>query len=150
MPLQVEIKTTRETHEVLKNMPGAIRDGLIKGMKETMEFAENKAKKSFGKSGKPGNITYRLRDSIKASSKVQGSLLVGSIGSDRVYARIHEEGGVIRAKGGYLRFQIGGSWRSVRSVRIPRREYLKPAIQDNLNKINQILTDSVWEHFERI
>jgi len=147
---EFEVKTTRDTKQLLKDMPKALRKGLIAGMNEAMKFAKDKAKKSFGSPGKPNVVTGKLRESIKHTSKIVGTNLIGTLTSDRIYARIQEEGGVIKAKGGFLRFPIGGSWVSVESVTIPRRSFLRPAIQDNLNKINQIITDSVSETFERL
>ena len=48
--------------------------------------------------------------------------------ASKVYQRIHEVGGVIRAKpdnraGGYLVFRIMGRWVKVRQVRIKRKRY---------------------------
>lgn len=63
--------------------------------------------------------------------------LSGSIGSNvgkdfaewgvnRIYARIHQDGGVIKAKsGGALKFRIpGGGFAVVKAVRMPARTYL--------------------------
>lgn len=63
--------------------------------------------------------------------------LSGSIGSNvgkdfaewgvnRIYARIHQDGGVIKAKsGGALKFRIpGGGFAVVKAVRMPARPYL--------------------------
>jgi phage virion morphogenesis protein len=47
------------------------------------------------------------------------------VGSNRIYAAIHQLGGVIRAKaGGLLKFRIGGMWISKKSVKIPARPFL--------------------------
>lgn len=47
-------------------------------------------------------------------------------GVNRIYARIHQEGGVIKAKsGGSLKFRIpGGGFAVVKAVRMPARPYL--------------------------
>lgn len=53
-------------------------------------------------------------------------------GQSRVYQRIHEHGGVIRAKrpGGYLRFKVRGRWVQVRQVRIRAKRYFSgPRVQ---------------------
>ena len=134
MPFEVNIRTTKDTEKLLKDMPKMIRKGLVAGMSEAMTFAAEESKKSFGKSGKPGNISFTLRDSIKPRSEIKGDRLTGVIGSDVIYARIHE---------------LGGKAGRGRLVTIPRREYLKPAIQDNLRKITDMLTNSVWEEFQR-
>lgn len=47
------------------------------------------------------------------------------VGSSLVYARIHNKGGVIRAKNApYLHFQVNGRWVKVKQVVIPKRRYL--------------------------
>ena len=80
--------------------------------------------------------TGRLRSSI-------GAVMVGrhavKVGTNVVYARIHEEGGMIHAtktipgtKTGrkWLRFRTAdGQWHTVDRVRIPARPYLGPALE---------------------
>ena len=88
------IRTTEETKQLLKDMPKMIRAGLIEGMKEAMKVAAKSSRDSLGKSGKPGNITFDLRDSIKPKSEVKGNRLLGALGSDVIYARIQELGGI--------------------------------------------------------
>jgi len=148
--LDISIRTTKETYKLLKDMPGMVRKGLVDAMNEVMKETVKDAKKYFGKTGRPKNITGNLRDSIKGETRTTGNNLGFVIGSDVVYARIQEEGGTIRAKGSaYLTFPIGGGFVRVKSVRLPARPYLRPAIQDNLSKIEKTLTDSVWKEFER-
>ena len=55
------------------------------------------------------------------------------VGTNLVYARIQEYGGVIHAKDApYLVFKTkDGSWHSVKSVTIPARPYLRPAFDEN-------------------
>lgn len=67
--------------------------------------------------------TGRLKDTIHHEAS-NGSVRWGS---DRVYARIHQEGGTIRAKGGgKLKFNLPGGlgFRSVDQVTIPARPFL--------------------------
>jgi len=148
MTLEVGIRTTNDTKKLLKEMPRMIRRGLVKGMEEVMEDARKTAQSSFGKPNKPRNITGQLRDSIKSSTKVRGDLLMGSLFSNRIYARIQEEGGIIRAKDKPLRFSVEGAWRTATMVRLPSRAYLKPAIDEHLGKIRMMLTNSVLEQFK--
>lgn len=72
----------------------------------------------------------------------QVSVLVNQSSPARVYARIHNVGGVIRARNApYLKFKIGNQWIQVKQVRIRRKSYMaqgvklarermKPAIRD--------------------
>lgn len=73
-------------------------------------------------------LTSNLRDSIHYVVDENGV----SIGSSLVYARIHQAGGVISAKGGALSFTLyGGAFVTVRSVTIPKRPYLGMSDNDN-------------------
>lgn len=72
----------------------------------------------------------------------QVSVLVNENSPARVYAHIHNVGGVIRARNApYLKFKIGNQWIQVKQVRIKRKSYMaqgvklarermKPAIRD--------------------
>ena len=52
------------------------------------------------------------------------------IGRVALYARIHETGGVIRAKNGpYLHFNVQGRWVRVPSVTITRKQYFAKGIK---------------------
>jgi phage gpG-like protein len=51
------------------------------------------------------------------------------VGTDLIYARIHEFGGTITAKKNYLKFKINGQWIMCKSVRISARPYMTPAFE---------------------
>jgi phage gpG-like protein len=82
----------------------------------------------------PGPSDALHSDTGLLSSSMQwwwsgGDLLVGSRGV--VYARIHEFGGVIRARQSrYLRFQVAGRWVTTESVRIPQRSFVHRPFED--------------------
>ncbi len=72
----------------------------------------------------------RLRKSISYKMIGNKAVDIGTLGSNVVYARIHEKGGVIRpVRSQYLRFQVNGRWVTTKEVRIPARPYVLPAIQ---------------------
>jgi len=53
------------------------------------------------------------------------------VGTNLVYAAIHEFGGTIKPKNGqYLKFEINGKTIFAKQVTIPARPYLKPALND--------------------
>jgi hypothetical protein len=71
-----------------------------------------------------------------------------SVGTNLEYARIHDQGGTIKARtitprnpSGFLRFQIGGKWVFTKKVRQPARTvqpwkgkgYLTPAFESQVN-----------------
>ena len=122
-------------------LPREVEQGLQKGVRDAMFFAERKAKERFGT---PGNLrvrTGRLRQSIRSDTTLEGDTVVGSIGSNVVYAAIHELGGVVQARASkYLTFRTAeGDWTSATQVKIPARPYLQPAIEENWNRIEDII-----------
>lgn len=68
---------------------------------------------------------------LRASGLLMGSITFETaghelaVGSNRIYAGVHQFGATIRAKaGGFLRFQLAQGEVTVRSVTIPARPYL--------------------------
>jgi phage gpG-like protein len=60
------------------------------------------------------------------------------------YARIHEMGGTIRAKGGgWLRFKGNKGWATVKSVDIPARPYLQPALDYIAKRADRVISDEI-------
>lgn len=111
-----------------------LRRGLLKGVKKGMLFAEGEAKKSFGR---PGNLKVRsghLRRSIKTSVKETGDTVQGIIGSNVIYAAIHEFGGM--------------AGRGLKS-KIPARPFLKPALEDNVIAISRIIQKEIAKEVKK-
>ena len=66
------------------------------------------------------------------------------VGTDKVYARIQEFGGIIKVKKAkFLRFfwKKKGVWVQTKSVRIMAQPYLRPALSQNAIRIGKIFTD---------
>lgn len=150
--IEIQIRTTKETKDFLKEFPKMVRRGLEKGMKRAMLFAESEAKKSFGRSGHLKVRTGHLRRSIRSRVKERAKQIIGSIGTDVLYARIHEQEGfrgqtrtITPRQAQFLRFKVENRWVTLKSVTIPSRPFLRPAIEDNLIKIENILRDSVLQ-----
>lgn len=82
----------------------------------------------------------RLRQSI--ISEVDGRL--ARVGSNVIYARIHELGGTIVAKTARaLRFQVDGEWVVARRVTIPARPYLRPALAESRSEITRVFGNAL-------
>jgi len=77
--------------------------------------------------GHLGVVTNRLRSSISA---VKIAPLSVKVGTNVVYAAIHEFGGEILPKrSAFLRFKTSdGEWHAVRRVDMPARPYMRPAL----------------------
>lgn len=130
----------------IKDLLKKYRNGLVKGVRESMFVAEQWSKLSFGKPGHLKSRTGNLRRSINTVVEDKGKSILGIIGTAVKYGPIHETGGVIKPiKGKYLKFAINGNWRSVRAVKIPARPYLTPSITRNEDKIRNIIIRNISE-----
>lgn len=140
--IKIEAKPTPESQAWIDSLPDNVKQGLYAGIADAMSFVETKAKESFGKSGNLNVRTGNLRRSIVASSKG----LEGSLESNTEYSAIHEFGGTIKPrKSKYLKFVIGGQWKSVKQVIMPARPFLMPAFEDNMDDISNIIINKIFE-----
>jgi len=98
-------------------------------------------------SGNPlHNRTNNLRSSIHGEASATDSEITGIVGSNMIYAPVHEFGAVIRAKNApFLRFQVNGHWVSVKEVTIPARPFLAPAVDAMRQEIIDRLRDGAIE-----
>lgn len=110
-----------------------IETGVEKGMRDVALLAERKAKMDFTKSrtsdGPLHVRTGNLRRSIVGEAK--GSIV--SLGSDVIYSRIHELGGMAGPN---------------KDIRIPKRPYLKPAFEENMDEIEKTIVDALIKSWE--
>lgn len=117
-------------------------DAMLKGG----VFAEGEAKRNAPKQ------TRTLARSINAEiiPTFDKTVLVG-VGTNVIYARIHELGGTIKAKKGkYLKFYIKGKFIQVKQVTIPARPYLTPAIEDNVSEIEKIIGEELRRQISKM
>lgn len=72
-----------------------------------------------------------LAGSIAPEVITKKSEVIGRVGSNLKYARIHELGGVIKpVRAEYLCFVINGEFVMTKEVHIPPRPYLKPGVEE--------------------
>jgi len=149
--LKIELKLSEKSKALLKKMPELVKPAIYKGMKKGMVLADRDARLNLS-----GRVlqrrTGRLRNSITHDVKIEGNKVVGRIGTNVIYGRIHELGGVIKPRQAQsLRFNIPGvGWRMAKSVTIPARPYLRPALEDNVKDIGEIITKRIEEAFKAI
>jgi phage virion morphogenesis protein len=172
----VSVRLEGDTEELLaklKKMEGIDKAGIMNAIAEglrtsTMERFENeespdgtkwkpsirasgdltgwdREKKTVIRGGKTLTLTGALKTSIHAQADATGA----TVGTDLIYAATHQFGDerTIRAKNSkYLRFQIGGKWVSVPSVRvkIPARPFLGISQEDE-DEIRAILEEVLGE-----
>jgi phage gpG-like protein len=139
-----KIKRAQETKDILQKYPDIYKKALIEGIRKAILFAEAESKKSFGQSGNLKVKTGYLRRSIQSSVDVRYNLITASLFTDVIYAPIHEFGGKIKAKNsGYLNFSVGGRWVKIKEVTIPTRPFLEPAIVNNQQKLDELISDTI-------
>lgn len=84
-----------------------------------------------------GNLTNNI--GVRREGKF---ILAGVFGV--VYAKVHEFGGVIVPRNKpYLVFQVDGEWRMTKSVHIPARPYMRPALDNHMPEIKQAVIDNL-------
>lgn len=74
--------------------------------------------------------------------QITGNTITGTYGSSVPYANIHEKGGTITGNP-YLIFRIGPFWYKKRSVTIPARPFLEPALEDSETNIHGIFQSAM-------
>lgn len=86
-----------------------------------------------------------LMNAITHEIKGGGFDSVARVGPKIKYGAIHEFGGTITAKKAqYLKFELpDGSWAMVRSVRIPARPYLRPAVLEGRAAMAKAFADEM-------
>jgi phage gpG-like protein len=88
--------------------------------------------------------TGALAASLFSRVTDDASGVVGEVGVNRPYARIHEYGGVIEPVNALaLRFQINGQWVMVKRVVMPERSYLRSTLAEMSDEIRTRLTAAV-------
>jgi len=113
--------------------PSTIMNAMDKGAGELVRWVRNN-RLTGPRPQYLGIGQGHLRASIdSAPTENTGDGFMTRIGTNKIYARIHEYGGKIVAKNGpYLKFQFKADkrWVSVKSVTIPARPFLTPAVTE--------------------
>lgn len=157
---KVDLKLSKKSRAMLRKMPDLVVPALFKGMKKAMLTAERTSRSPY-LSGKALNRrTGRLRASVTHSVKIVGDKVVGTIGTNVVYGRVHELGyqGPVQV-GAHARTIRQAFGRAItptvvnvrahtRQVNVPARPFLRPAIEDNLSGIGRILSRRIEEAFK--
>lgn len=98
-----------------------------------------------------GNLLESIRYEVRPSQD-RGLEIVVLAGGGRhgvQYAAIHEYGGVILPRNGqFLKFQIDGKWIQTRSVVMPKRPYVAPAVGDVLPLIPKVINQEIRRALE--
>ena len=131
----VEVKVTiepetvrylRKLSEMPREVPKAVQRGLESALVTVTESLKTRRLSGRGpyppSQHKLGARSGVLRDSVYYRTSVRGNTVTGTIGSDVLYAPVHEYGAVIHARNKpYLVFKIRGKTIRAKSVTIPER-----------------------------
>lgn len=92
----------------------------------------------------PALVSGALRRSLKTRRTGHGpNVYEGAVGSTIVYGPIQERGGTILPKRGpFLWWRTADGMRRARSVTLPPRPYLRPAVRDSIPQIRRIFADA--------
>lgn len=137
------IKTPRQ----LMNTIGAVLESSTRRRFRTGVGPDGVAWKPSARVAAKGGKTLFWHGHLSGSITHDADDHSAKVGSNLIYARIHQLGGVIEAKnGGRLRFQIPGvGWRSVAKVTIPARPYLGVDDRDRVE-----IADQTRRYIERM
>lgn len=150
--LKVELLGDKEALRELRRLPREVQQALQRALAKSAAAVEGEAKRIvYG--GHPDHLkgdSGRLRQSITHEVN-EGS---AAVGTNVVYARIHEEGGntgprtIVPVNAQALRFEIGGNVIFAKSVEhpgseIPARPFLKPALDAKQNEVRNNLSNAV-------
>jgi len=130
--------------KLIKEFPDRAKKAIELSLIQAADLVRNEAKQNAP------YLTGNLRRSI--ASKISGQIAV--IGTDVIYARIQELGGVILPKTKkYLRFMSKGrGWVTTKRVIIKPfagKGYLTPALKENAGKILKIFADNVHKQLTK-
>jgi len=153
MPISSKTIVLEDNFDAVRN--AVTGDQLMQIAKAGGHVVEGHAKINAG-SGRPGLRIGRgtLVNSINVSegkkTKTFADVDIGP--SDIEYARIHELGGTISAVSAKALHWIDaatGEHRVAKSVYIPARPYLRPAMDENEPDILKAVETELWQHFDK-
>lgn len=139
--MEFEFKDMPKFKERLKSLREAAAEVMGKAALAGAELAEGYIKDNIRdqKLIDTSNLVNNVRAKLDSA---EGKMAEASVGPRGVkYARIHEYGGIIKAKNKpFMVFQTkDGAWHSVKSVHIPARPYMRPAFDEHEQDINDVM-----------
>ncbi len=139
MRIDMNVKGDKELERQLQRIGDASADILETAARSGAQIVLNAARNNV--KGQGLIITRTLSRSLHMETAEKSRFrAVINVGTNLVYAAIHEYGGIIRPKvKQFLRFVIDGRVIFAKAVQIPARPYLRPGYKENKqNVINEI------------
>ena len=133
---------SKSLERFMAKAPGATRKAIGFSLRQSVLLVQNTAKR------KAPHMRGDLRRSI--THKING-IKSAKVGTNKVYAAIQEFGGIIRPKKGpYLWFKIKGKLVRAKQVKIPAHPYMRPAVKENVSKINKVFKRNIEHYLKKI
>lgn len=124
----------------LQRMRQTIPNSSLLAMKKATEYLRGYIVKKKLSGQVLKRRTGRLASSIEAEQYIVGGGVVGRVGSNLKYAKIHETGGVIEPKSAkFLYFTVDGMDVFAQKVTIPARPYIWPSFVEASAMIGKTL-----------
>ena len=142
-----QVDGLQEAISALQESGGSIDGRVIKQMKEAQVVLERWA--SSAAPYKRGTLRRSIQRLPPSSERGR---IIGIVGTKLIYARIQEEGGIIRAKHKpYLVFQVdGGDWVRTKQVTIPAQPYMEPSVKKLEPRYIHFMGKAVAESLQEI
>jgi phage gpG-like protein len=145
------IDPTEFAHNLLPRLQHAKAEMVGEVARNAERYAKANARRGRpGLNCRSGKLEGAIFSRFEVRNQFEDGFEIG-VGVDldiAPYGRIHEFGGAIRARrpGGWLQFRsASGNWVKVRSVVIPKREYLKPAFETAITDIASTFAAEVFK-----
>jgi len=158
---QTEIRLTDESRAMLRRMPDLAVPALFRGMKKAMIRVEARARSPY-LTGRSLNVrTGHLRRSIVSGAQIDGDTVTGHVGTNVSYGRFWELGYhgpmSVRSHLRQIRQAFGRPIdprrvrvrAHIRQVHQDPRPFLRPAIEDTLDKTIDTLARSIRDAFNQ-
>lgn len=154
--IEIEINNSKALVAALNNVADKIEDrtDLMADLAQTMKRAvslnfENEGRPKWLGLKRPNSRNHILRGEsgdLESSIEARSDNNHAAVGTNKIYAPIHQFGGTIRPKKGkYLKFQVGEQWVQAKEVVIPARPFLTLTQQDE-----EDLLDDVQDYFRSL
>ena len=149
----ISITGTEEMKALLRRSPRIVDEVMRKSMHWAVLAVKHEARKNLDGKVLNTNKTEpnNLKNSLVTDVRGTGINIVGAVGSPKPYAKVHEQGWIIRPKkaGGWLVFQIDGKWIKTKQVKIPKRPWLGPAFKSKRQAILRTFRDNTTIAFQK-
>lgn len=140
--VQSGIENISKTQDLMNDIGEALVSSAKMRFETETDVAGNPFIKGYKVSGKTLTDSGTLRRSIIHNANINEVIY----GSNLEYARIHNDGGIIKATNKKaLKFKVNGKWVTKKQVIIPKREFIGISNDDKLEAMEMIklhITDS--------